>query len=190
MNDIILITGGARSGKSATAEKIAAENGPVLYIATATACDEEMAERIKFHQGNRPSEWITWERHYGLANIESGFDIGAYNTILLDCVGNLLMGILYEEVPDADKFETADFEKVVQASIAEINSVCAFAGKNDKRVIFVTNEIGMGIVPETKYARYFRDALGHINKHVARLSDKVILMVSGITVTIKDNTIS
>jgi len=185
MSDIILITGGARSGKSATAEKIAAENGPVLYIATATACDEEMEQRIKFHQGNRPESWITWERYYGLADIENEFDLDSYNTIMLDCVGNLLMGILYEEVPDADKFDTADFEKVVQASIAEINAICSFAGKNNKRIIFVTNEIGMGIVPETRYARYFRDALGHINKHVARLSDKVILMMSGIPVTIK-----
>jgi len=185
MSDIILITGGARSGKSATAEKIAAEDGRVLYIATATACDEEMAVRIKFHRNNRPESWITWERYYGLANIESEFDVSTYDTILLDCVGNLLMGILYEEVPDEDKFTTADFEQVVQSSIAEINAICSFAGKNEKRLIFVTNEIGMGIVPETRYARYFRDALGHINKHVARLADKVILMVAGIPVTIK-----
>jgi len=185
MCEVMLITGGARSGKSAYAEKIAAEDEAVLYIATATACDEEMEERIKFHRNNRPKSWITWERHYELEKIESEFDANAYSTIMLDCVGNLLMGILFEEVPDEDKFSTEDFERVVQLSVAEINAICSFAGKNNKRLIFVTNEIGMGIVPETRYARYFRDALGHINKHVARLSDKVILMVSGIPVSVK-----
>ena len=186
MSEVLLITGGARSGKSLYAEKLAAaEGGDVLYIATATACDEEMEERIAFHRKNRPANWITWERYYGLAGIENEFDMNAYNTIILDCVGNLLMGILYEEVPDEDKFTTEDFEHVVKASLAEINELCSYATANNKTLIIVTNEIGMGIVPDTRYARYYRDALGHINKHVARLSDKVVLMVAGIPITIK-----
>jgi len=185
MCEVILITGGARSGKSVYAERIAADEGNVLYIATATVCDEEMAERVKYHQSNRPENWITWERHHELVDIESEFDADSFSVIMLDCVGNLLMGILYEEVPDEDDFTTEDFECVVQKTMAEINAVCSFAGQQNKRVIFVTNEIGMGIVPETRYARYFRDALGHINKHVARLSDKVVLMVAGIPITIK-----
>ena len=185
MSDVILITGGARSGKSAYAEKIAAEGGDVLYIATATACDEEMIERINFHRDNRPSNWETWERYYGLDEIEQEFDMDRFDTIMLDCVGNLLMGILFEEVPDADKFTTEDFERVVRLSLDEINALCSYATKSGKTLIFVTNEIGMGIVPETRYARFFRDALGHINKHVARLSDKVVLMVSGIPVPVK-----
>ena len=186
MFDVILITGGARSGKSVYAEKIAAEKGNVLYIATATICDEEMAERIKYHQSNRPANWITWERHHVFRDIETEFDQDSYDTIMLDCVGNLLMGILYEEVPDVDKFTTDDFAHVVQRVMTEINVVCSFATKHGKRLIFVTNEIGMGIVPETRYARFFRDALGHINKHVSRLSDRVVFMVSGIPVTIKE----
>jgi len=185
MCDVILITGGARSGKSIYAEKIAAEKGNVLYIATATVCDEEMAERIEYHRNNRPKNWITWERHHELADVETEFDADSFDTIVLDCVGNLLMGILYEEVPDEDKFTTGDFEHVVKRSISEINAICSYAGKHNKRMIFVTNEIGMGIVPETRYARYFRDALGHINKHVARLSDNVVLMVAGVPMTIK-----
>jgi len=185
MCEVLLITGGARSGKSLYAEKIAAEGNGVLYIATATICDEEMAERVKYHQSHRPDTWITWERYYGLESIESEFDAGLFDTVMLDCVGNLLMGILYEEVPDSDKFSTADFENVVQRAVAEINALCLYASTHNKRLIFVTNEIGMGIVPETQYARYFRDALGHINKHVAKLSDKVVLMVAGIPVEIQ-----
>jgi len=185
MCEIITITGGARSGKSMYAERLAADESNVLYIATATICDEEMAERVNYHRNNRPENWITWERHHELKDIETEFENDAFDTIMLDCVGNLLMGILYEEVPDEDKFTTEDFELVVQKTVAEINSLCHFAGQQQKRLIFVTNEIGMGVVPETRYARYFRDALGHINKHVGRLSDTVVLMVAGIPVTIK-----
>ena len=185
MCEVTLVTGGARSGKSSYAERVAAEKGNVLFIATATSCDDEMDERIKEHQLGRPEEWITWERHHWLADIETEFDVDSFETIILDCVVNLLMGILFEEAPDADKFETEDFERVVQASINEIDTLCRYAVKHKKYLIFVTNEIGMGIVPETRYARYFRDALGHINKHVARLSDKVIFMVAGLPLTIK-----
>jgi len=185
MSDVILITGGARSGKSAYAEKIAAEGGDVLYIATATACDEEMEERINFHRNNRPKNWETWERYYGLDDIDKEIEMDRFGTIMLDCVGNLLMGILFEEVPDEDKFTTEDFERVVFLSLKEIDAICSYATKNEKNLIFVSNEVGMGIVPETRYARYFRDALGHINKHVARLSDKVVLMVAGVPVPVK-----
>jgi len=185
MSDVVLITGGARSGKSVYAERMAAEKGDVLYIATATACDEEMEERIAFHRSHRPENWVTWERYYGLADVENEFDPNTYSTIILDCVGNLLMAILYEEVPDEDKFVTEDFEHVVQVVMTEINAICEYAMKNDKTMIFVTNEIGLGVVPSTRYARYYRDALGHINKHVARLSDKVVFMVSGMPMTLK-----
>jgi len=185
MCKVILLTGGARAGKSAYAEKIAADEKGVLFIATATACDEEMEERIKQHRLNRPEEWVTWERHHGLADVENEFDEESFGTILLDCVVNLLMGILYEEVPDADKFTTEDFEHVVQTTTLEIDTLCRFAVKHKKRLIIVTIEIGMGVVPETRYARYFRDALGFLNKHIARLSDEVIFMVSGLPITIK-----
>jgi len=185
MCEVLLITGGARSGKSLYAERIAAEKGNVLFIATATSCDEEMEQRIKQHQQERPDDWITWERHHCLGDIETEFDLDSFDTIILDCIVNLLMGILYEEVPDADKFETEDFRRVVMSSINEIDTLCRYAVKYKKRLVFVTNEIGMGVVPETRYARYFRDALGHINKHVARLSDKVIFMVAGLPITIK-----
>jgi len=185
MCEVMLITGGARAGKSVHAERVAGEKGNVLYIATATACDEEMEERIAFHRSRRPENWITWERHYGLADIESEFDVDSFGAIILDCVGNLLMGILYEEVPDEDEFTIQNFESVVSTTISEIDVLCSYAVKQGKLLIFVTNEIGMGIVPDTRYARYFRDALGHINKHLARLADNVIFMVSGLPIILK-----
>ena len=185
MSDIWLITGGARSGKSAYAEELAMNIGRVLYIATGVACDDEMIERIERHRQNRPKDWITWERYRDLADIENEFDANTFDVILLDCAGNLLMGILFEEVPDADDFTTIDFERVERLSISEIDALCAFAARHDKRLIFVTNEIGMGIVPDTLYSRCYRDALGRINKHTAKASDNVVLMVTGLPLKLK-----
>jgi len=185
MSDIWLITGGGRSGKSAYAEELAVGKGSVLYIATGVACDDEMKERIERHREARPKDWITWERQFDFPDIESEFDADAYETILLDCVTNLLMGVLFEEVPDTDDFTTADFDRVEKIAISEIDILCTFAGEKGKRLIFVTNEIGMGIIPETRYSRYYRDALGRVNKHIAARADNVVLMVAGLALKLK-----
>ena len=196
-SDIWLITGGGRSGKSGYGEALAAEKSAeergkgaagrpgVLYIATAVACDGEMAERIARHQAGRPHDWITWERYRGLSDIGREFDEGAFGTVLLDCIGNLLMGILFEEAPDADNCTAADFGQVERLAMSEIDTLCAYARKHGKRLVFVTNEVGMGIIPETPYARCYRDALGRINKHAAEASDRAVLMVAGLPVTLK-----
>jgi len=185
MSDICLITGGGRSGKSAYAEKLAKGTGGVLYIATGTACDEEMAERIERHKAARPKDWFTWEKQFGFSDIENKYDADSFGTVLLDCVANLLMGILFEEIPDPDDFATEDFDRVEQAAMLEIEVLCDYAVKQKKRLIIVTNEVGMGIIPETRYSRYYRDALGRINKHAAELSDYVVLMVAGIPLKLK-----
>jgi len=197
MKDIWLITGGGRSGKSDYAEQLASEKsaaesvmGPggkpgVLYIATGVATDDEMAERIAHHRASRPETWVTWERYRDIADIKQKFNPDTFGTILLDCVGNLLMGILYEEIPDTDGFTSAQFENVEVMSILELDALCAYAAGHEKRLIIVTNEIGMGVIPETRYSRYYRDALGRINKHAAQAADRVVLMVAGIPVTLK-----
>jgi adenosylcobinamide kinase/adenosylcobinamide-phosphate guanylyltransferase len=189
MSDIWLITGGGRSGKSAYAEKLALENPAekpgVLYIATGVATDEEMEERIARHQASRPQDWITWERYKGLADAEQEFAEGAFGAILLDCLANLLMGVLFEEIPNADNFVGGDFDRVEKKAVAEIDAICAYAKKYSKRLIMVTNEIGMGIIPGTRYSRYYRDALGRINQHAAEISDKAVLMVVGLPLELK-----
>ena len=197
MSDIWLITGGCRSGKSMYAENLAkeksaaeadkcAEGRPgVLYIATGTVTDEEMAGRIKMHRSRRPEGWETREQYKGFKTIGKEFDAAAFGTILLDCIGNMLMGILYEECPDADACETPQYEKAEKEAIAEIDTLCAYAAGQDTRLIFVTNEIGMGLVPETRYAREFRDSLGRINIHAGQAADKVVLMAAGFPVTLK-----
>ena len=190
MSDIWMITGGGRSGKSAYAESLALDNQilkghGVLYIATAVCTDKEMEDRIARHRERRPESWITWERYRDMADIEKEFNQSEFDTIILDCVGNLLMGVLFDEIPDADDFEISDFDSVEQLSIEEIDALCTYATKHDKRLIFVTNEVGMGIIPETRYSRYYRDALGRINKHTAKSADQAVLMVAGIPVQLK-----
>ena len=99
MSDIWLITGGARSGKSEHAQGLVDSKGNVLYIATGVETDEEMKARIEHHRASRPKEWITWERNHDFTTIERDFNSGDFETVLVDCVGNLLMGVLYEESP-------------------------------------------------------------------------------------------
>lgn len=185
MPDICLITGGGRSGKSEYAEKLAAGIGRVLYIATGPACDDEMKERIARHQEARPKDWQTWEKQFGFEDLEKEFDTEEFGAILLDCVGNMLMGILYETLPDLEDFSTEDFDKLELEAIEEIDVLCDYAVKYKKRLIIVTNEIGMGLIPETRFSRYFRDALGRVNKHAAARSDYVVLMVAGIPLKLK-----
>jgi adenosylcobinamide kinase/adenosylcobinamide-phosphate guanylyltransferase len=188
-SDTWLITGGGRSGKSSYAEKLAsekaAEKSGVLYIATGKATDEEMEERIARHRAARPRDWVTWERCEGFADIGREFAEDAFGTILLDCVANLLMGILFEEIPNADDFSCDEFDRVEQLATKEIEALCAYAKKYGKRLIIVTNEIGMGIIPATRYSRYYRDALGRINQYAAKASDKAVLMVAGLPLELK-----
>jgi len=185
MSDIWLITGGGRSGKSAYAEGLASEKGNVLYIATGVACDEEMVERIARHRRDRPENWITWERHCDFGDIENEFDADKFDMIMVDCLGCLLMGILYEEVPDEDDFSIEDFEHIEELATADVDVLCDYAVKYDKRLVFVTNEIGMGLIPETRYSRYFRDILGRLNSYAAKKADTALLMVAGIPVKLK-----
>jgi len=190
ISDVWLVTGGGRSGKSEYAENLtkecAAGGSPgVLYIATGVATDAEMEERIAHHREHRPKEWITWEKDRNFGNIESEFDPDDFIAILLDCVGNLLMGAMYELIPDPDSFESETIVKVEQRVIADIDILRGYAKKYGKRLIFVTNEVGMGIIPPTRYSRYFRDSLGRINKYIAGISDKAVLMVAGLPVILK-----
>jgi adenosylcobinamide kinase/adenosylcobinamide-phosphate guanylyltransferase len=196
-SEIILITGGARSGKSLYAEALAlGEAGDpappkanVLYLATAQITDEEMADRIRRHRARRPENWLTWERYRDFAAIASASDgapaPGDYGTILLDDLGNLLMGVLFDEIPDADTCALPAFDRVEDIVTDEIRTLAAFARAQDKRLILVTNEIGLGLVPAYRLGRYYRDILGRANRCAAECADRVVFLVSGIPLTLK-----
>ena len=180
---IILCSGGARSGKSEFAEQLALSlKGRKAYVATGQAFDDEMKDRIKKHQLRRGKEWITFEiplhLHKNWEQIKNVSDV-----ILIDCLTMFTSNHVFAHgdintQEDANRIESIIL-KELRLLLQEINN------SNDKTVIFVTNEIGLGIVPENKLARYFRDITGRVNREVASTANKMYLTISGITIELK-----
>ena len=180
---IILCSGGARSGKSEFAEQLALSlKGRKVYVATGQAFDDEMKDRIKKHQLRRGKEWITFEiplhLHKNWEEIKNVSDV-----ILIDCLTMFTSNHVFAHgdintQEDANRIESIILEEL-RLLLQEINN------SNDKTVIFVTNEIGLGIVPENKLARYFRDITGRVNREVASTANKMYLTISGITIELK-----
>jgi adenosylcobinamide kinase/adenosylcobinamide-phosphate guanylyltransferase len=172
-----LILGGARSGKSTLAEQTARESGkPVLFIATAAAGDEEMAERIRRHRASRPAGWQT---------LELPMDIGrnlaapAAPVVIVDCITLLVSNIL-TALPEGASVDAA--LKKVRGEMDELTDARARLGG---QWLVVSNEVGLGLVPPYPLGRLYRDALGFANQALARAAARVILMVAGIPVVIK-----
>lgn len=181
---MIVVTGGARSGKSSFAEKKAQEFGKgVLYIATAIAYDEEMKERILKHREQRPAEWATLEAYSNL-NEHIKNSSAEIDCILLDCVTIMVTNLLFQFMGET-KIEEADFEGMEKSIVLEILNTVEAAKDRKKQIIFVTNEIGMGIVPDNLLSRRFRDIAGRVNQLLTKSADEVFFLVSGIPIKIK-----
>jgi len=168
---VTLITGGSRSGKSSHALELTGPFKRKVFIATAQAMDEEMRIRIANHQKERGDRYQTVEEPIKVA--EAIKSIGSdTDVVILDCLtvwmGNLMFHLKNEEERER-----------------EIDHLLAVLEKPSCSVIVVTNEVGMGIVPENKLSRQFRDAAGYLNQQVAKRANRVVLMVSGIPVEIK-----
>ena len=179
MGKIILVTGGARSGKSSFAEKLALKigNGQAAYIATAQIFDDEMNFRVKLHQSRRGDNWRTFEAPFAAEEkiSEAGKNFGA---ILFDCVTIYISNFLCAAELDDEKFLYDKLREMIQKLIDAALNV-------DAVTIFVTNEVGGGIVPENKLARRFRDLAGLANQMLAAHAEKVFLTVAGIAVDVK-----
>jgi adenosylcobinamide kinase / adenosylcobinamide-phosphate guanylyltransferase len=184
---LVLVLGGARSGKSAFSERLAAAGGrSVAFIATASAADEDMRLRIARHRAARPREWRTIEEPLELARaVEEA--AGHADVLLLDCVTLWLANWLGQQ-------GEVDFERAPQlidactaGALREIErllvSVAAFAPH--QTLIVVSNEVGMGIVPAFALGRVYRDILGRVNQRLAREAERVYLMLAGLGVDIK-----
>ena len=164
---IILVTGGARSGKSALAERIAGQfDMPRIYIATATAGDDEMKNRIARHREMRGPGWLTVEETLDLAGALARTD--GQGVRLVECLTLWL----------ANLFEAGD-------GSAATAQLCATLAAQKSPVVLVTNELGLGIVPENVLARRFRDAHGLMNQTVAAVADQVWMSVSGLPLRLK-----
>ena len=158
---IELILGGARSGKSRYAEQVAAESGlPVIYIATAEARDTEMQARISQHQGSRPQHWTTVEEPIKLADVVQEYS-NSNLCLLVDCLTLWLTNILFDRQGNVQQLV---FEQEIQALYQVLPH---FSGQ----LIFVTNEIGQGIVPMDKMTRHFVDEAGLLHQQLATLSE-------------------
>ena len=165
---IIFVTGGARSGKSRLAEARAIGfGGPAIYIATAEALDTEMAERIARHRTARGAGWITREVPLDLAGALA--ETEGQGARLIDCLTLWLSNLLHHG---------RDWE----AEAARLTAVLAAARSP---VVVVSNEVGLGIVPDNALARRFRDAAGIVNQRVAAVADEVILAVAGLPLRVK-----
>lgn len=183
---LVLILGGARSGKSTFAEQLAAKSGrSVAFIATATPSDDEMRERIAHHQSSRPTHWLTIEEPLELADAVQRASVQA-DVLLLDCItlwlGNLI-GKMSSEDDDTVAFQAALMSAAL-AAIEQLLMVVA-ALPESKTLLIVSNEVGLGIVPAYVLGRVYRDTLGVVNQRLAQNANRVYLMVAGLAVDIK-----
>lgn len=172
MSKIILIIGGARSGKSRYAQELAKRIGKkVCFIATCEPQDEEMVKRVALHKKSRPHHWKTIEESKNIKSIliKSKTKFGA---IIIDCLGLLISNFLSAGLK----------EKQIER---EIKLILGIISKAEYATIIVSNEVGSGIVPDNPLARSFRDILGMSNQIMSRYADTVYIMQAGIPVTIK-----
>ena len=169
MKKITFITGGARSGKSSFALKQASRiAGKKAYIATAEALDEEMRKRIEDHRKQRGKEWDTFEEPLMVAEVIK--KIGdQYNAVVLDCLTLWLSNIMH-----ANLSIEAEIERLISSLLSHQTSI-----------FIVSNEVGMGIVPENEMARKFRDMAGLLNQKVTGAADEVYIVIAGIPLRIK-----
>ena len=173
---IVLILGGARSGKSWYAQQMAADRGGrVLFCATAQPLDEEMRERIRAHRKSRPPGWDTLEVGDGLAAAMED-KAGVYDTVIVDCITLLVANCMGE---------ATDYKAAENAVDAELDGLIGLIQRSGCGFILVSNEVGSGIVPDNILARVYRDALGKANQRLARAADEVFLMTAGLPLKIK-----
>lgn len=168
---VILFIGGARSGKSALAEKIASNYSNVAYVATAKAIDKEMEERIKKHRDSRPSKWVTFEVDGKLEDslVEACREAEA---VIVDCL-TIYVARRMEKIVDDDEI------------VSEVAFAVEKAKSAGKTVMFVSNEVGLGIVPDYPVGRRYRDLMGITNQKVAGLADHVLFTIAGLTIDVK-----
>ena len=166
---VTLVLGGARSGKSAYAEALVEAAGRGLYLATAEAGDAEMAERIRLHQQRRGETWITVEEPLDLAGALNRYAEPG-RPILVDCLTLWLSNVM-----------AAGRDPAGEATVlAEELSVL------EGPVVLVSNEVGLGLVPETPLGRAFRDHAGKLNQKIAQKAGRVVFMAAGLPLTLKD----
>ena len=194
MAKIVLVTGGARSGKSAFAEDQLADREEVCYIATGLPRgeDPEWQERIRLHQERRPASWTTQEQYAGLAD---WLQEQSHPVYLLDCAtlltSNRLFDLIAQHFPDKLELTEEHFLSrqeqsfLLQLLEEEWQELLSTIRQTDAECWIVTDEIGLGIVPETRLGRFFRDVQGKINQLIAKEASEAYLVICGLAQQLK-----
>ena len=194
MGKIVLVTGGARSGKSSFAESKLLQKEGVCYIATGLVMkeDPEWQERVKLHQERRPQSWDTLEQYRDLATWIEQDDHGDY---LVDCATmlttNRLFDLVNEWYPEKGYLSDEQFlskveqGRILEAMEAEWSQILSAMKKREATFWIVTNEVGLGIVPDTRLGRYFRDLQGRVNQMIAKEASEVYLVICGLAQQLK-----
>jgi adenosylcobinamide kinase/adenosylcobinamide-phosphate guanylyltransferase len=177
----ILILGGVRSGKSQFAQDLAARiGGPVLFVATGEALDEEMRQRIDEHRRVRPSGWRTVEAPVNVGP-RVREQIGDARVVIVDCL-TLLVSNVIGRCGDPEQVDAGIVSQKVAAEIEELTTCIE---QVEATFILVSNEVGMGLVPDNRLGRIYRDCLGKANRELAQRVGTVHFMVAGIPMTVK-----
>ncbi len=180
MSTIILVTGGCRSGKSEYAEQLAeAVPGSRGYVATCPVVDDEMRDRIAHHQARREGlGWETLEEQTDLSRLIAN---NAHDVLLVDCITLWVSNLMYQAQQAGSKID----EDIIRQRTAELLATCR---KHGGTIVFVTNEVGLGVVPDNALARQFRDLVGRCNQTLAAEADDVVFISCGLPVTLKKGT--
>lgn len=183
MGQLILVLGGARGGKSAFAQRLAADLGgsDVLFVATAQAFDDEMADRIRAHQADRPLGWRTVEAPTAVAPAIDAA-AGDVRVVLLDCMTLLVSNAMLAQGDEPDE---AAAQSAVTAEVQALLDACAALPAT---LIVVSNEVGMGLVPPYRLGRLYRDLLGRANQMLAAQAERVYFLLAGIPLELKPAT--
>jgi adenosylcobinamide kinase/adenosylcobinamide-phosphate guanylyltransferase len=179
---ITLLLGGARSGKSYFAQEAAKKVAKVLFVATAEAGDPDMLRRIRKHQDDRPAHWRTLEVQTRVGSaIQKNYQ--GEELVIIDCITLLVTNVICQ-IPETD-FDTCDEGMLEENVYTEIKELQACLKNTDASFMLVSNEVGLGIVPDNRVSRIYRDLLGRANQMLAQSADEVYLMVAGIPLKVK-----
>ncbi len=186
MGKLVLILGGARSGKSSIAEKLAERSGGrVTFVATAEAWDDEMRRRIERHKAERPAGWSTVEEPIALAEAVQAAAPES-DTVLVDCltlwVSNKLCQVNLDVPPEERRAVEEQLERELEQTAARLVEAARSTGVT---LLLVSTEVGLGLVPDNPLGRVYRDLLGLLNRRLAAEADQVLLMVAGLPVDVK-----
>ena len=185
MSNIILVTGGSRSGKSNFAESLCkSKNNETAYIATSIPFDNEMKDRVRKHKESRPQNWTTYEIYKDIYSIVKDI-ANSHQTVILDCVTLLVNNLMFSydiDIDNANPEQINQLEKYIKDQVIKLIDEVR---NTDLYFVLVTNELGMGIIPGNKLSRIYSEIVGRINQYIASQSDEVYFVVSSIPMKIK-----